>query len=205
MSKFSRIFVSAIFVIVLVILSGCGTGSSVTRVSADTQTDLSGRWNDTDAKLVAEGMISDVLSRTWRDDFLQETGEKPKLIVGRIRLKDATEHIKTNGFVKDMERELINSGMVRFVASSEERKEVRAERLDQQSFASESTAKRLANEKGADFMLQGSITMYVDAVDGQQVKFYQVDLELLDLESSEKVWMGSKKIKKSVERQKTSW
>ncbi len=189
----------------LLILSGCGTSKSVTRISADTQTDLSGRWNDTDSKLVAGSMISDVISRPWRDDFIAETGNKPRLIVGTVRLKDATEHIKTNGFVKDMERELINSGKIKFVASSEEREEVRSERLDQQSHASEETSKRLANEKAADFMLKGSITMYVDAVDNQQVKFYQVDLELVDLESNEKVWMGSKKIKKFVKQKKAGW
>jgi len=189
----------------LLILSGCGASKSVTRISADTQTDLSGRWNDTDSKLVAGSMISDVISRSWRDDFIAETGNKPRLIVGTVRLKDATEHIKTNGFVKDMERKLINSGKIKFVASSEEREEVRSERLDQQSHASEETSKRLANEKAADFMLKGSITMYIDAVDNQQVKFYQVDLELVDLESNEKVWMGSKKIKKFVKQKKAGW
>ncbi|MEA3500462.1 MAG: penicillin-binding protein activator LpoB [Candidatus Marinimicrobia bacterium] len=205
MKKFSKVFGIILLVSIMLILSGCGASKSVTRMSADTQTDLSGRWNDTDSKLVAGSMISDVLSRAWRDNFIAETGNKPRLIVGTVRLKDATEHIKTNGFIKDMERELINSGMVKFVASSEERQEIRSERLDQQSHASMTTAKRLANETAADFMLKGSITMYVDAVDGQQVKFYQTDLELIDLESNEKVWMGSKKIKKFVKQKRAGW
>ncbi len=205
MKKFSKVFVLVVLGALLVVLSGCGPSKAVTRMSADTQTDLSGRWNDTDSKLVAEGMISDVISRSWREDFIAENGKKPRLIVGTVRLKDATEHIRTNGFIKDMERELINSGKIKFVASSQERKEVRSERLDQQSHASEETAKRLANEKAADFMLKGSITMYVDAVDNQKVKFYQIDLELIDLESNEKVWMGTKKIKKFVKQKKANW
>lgn len=205
MNKFLKVIGIVVLISALVILSGCGGSKSVTRMAADTQTDLSGRWNDTDSKLVAGSMINDVLSRAWRDNFIAETGNKPRLIVGTVRLKDATEHIKTNGFIKDMERELINSGMVRFVASSEERKEIRSERLDQQSHASMETAKRLANEKAADFMLKGSITMYVDAVDGEQIKFYQTDLELIDLESNEKVWMGSKKIKKFVKQKRAGW
>ena len=205
MKKFFKVWNAIMFALVLLILSGCGASKSVTRMSADTQTDLSGRWNDTDSKLVAEEMIGDVINRPWREDFISQTGNKPRLIVGTVRLKDATEHIKTNGFIKDMERELINSGKVKFVASSTERKEVRAERLDQQSHASEETSKRLANEKAADFMLKGSITMYIDAVDNKQVKFYQVDLELIDLESNEKVWMGTKKIKKFVKQKRANW
>ena len=205
MKKFFKVWNAIMFALVLLILSGCGASKSVTRMSADTQTDLSGRWNDTDSKLVAEEMIGDVINRPWREDFISQTGNKPRLIVGTVRLKDATEHIKTNGFIKDMERELINSGKIKFVASSTERKEVRAERLDQQSHASEETSKRLANEKAADFMLKGSITMYIDAVDNKQVKFYQVDLELIDLESNEKVWMGTKKIKKFVKQKRANW
>ena len=100
---------------------------------------------------------------------------------------------------------MVNSGRVKFVATKEEIQEIRDERVDQQSYSSEETAKNLANETGADFMLKGSIKSQMDAVDGQQVKFYQVDLELINLENNEKVWMDSKKIKKTVEKSSTSW
>ncbi len=54
-------------------------------------------------------------------------------------------------------------------------------------------------------MLQGSIKDIVDRSGGTEVKFYQVDMELVDLQSNEKVWMDSKKIKKVVDRPGTSW
>ena len=53
-------------------------------------------------------------------------------------------------------------------------------------------------EKGADFMMQGSINTIVDAYKNEKVVFYQVDIELSHLESNEKVWIGSKKIKKII-------
>jgi len=188
------------------IAAGCGASSTATtRVAADTQTDLSGRWNDTDSRLVAEQMVSDLLSAGWLPNFVDENGAKPRVIVGKVRLKDSMEHIKTSGFIKDIERELVNSGRVSFVASASERDIVRDERMDQQSFASEESAKRLANEAAADYMLSGSITMYVDAVGGKQAKFYQIDMELINIESNEKVWLGSKEIKKIVQQRKASW
>ena len=107
--------------------------------------------------------------------------------------------------IKDIEREFINSGKVKFVATSEERKEVRDERLEQQSYASDETAKRLAAETGADFMLKGSIKTHIDAIEGKQIKFYQVDMELINVETNEKVWMDSKKIKKFVKQKKAKW
>lgn len=198
------IFLSAVISIFTV---SCGGPSrTVDRVAADSQTDLSGYWNDTDSRLVAEEMIGDLQRGGWYGNFVEDNGgAKPRLIVGNISLKNATEHIKTEGFVKDIQRELINGGRVRFVASAEERQEVRDERMDQQDHASEETAKRLANEKAADFMLKGSITMYEDALDGEKVKFYQVDLFLINIESNENVWMGTKKIKKAISQKRASF
>lgn len=183
----------------LMVLAGCTSTRTVQRVAADEVHDLSGRWNDTDSRLVAEEMVSDVLRRPWLTDFKMSSGRKPVVIVGTVRNR-SSEHIAMDTFVKDIERELINSGVVRFVASRQERSEVRDERLDQQSYATAESAKRLAAETGADYMLKGSIKTLIDAISGQQVKFYQIDMELIHMEKNEKVWIGSKKIKKVVKQ-----
>jgi len=186
------------------IVSGCSSSRQVSRVSADSETDLSGKWNDTDSRLVAEQMVSSLTSRAWLDNFVSQNSRKPAVIVGTIR-NLSTEHIETGAFVDDIERELVNSGKVVFVASKGERKEVREERLDQQSNATEETAKKLAAETGADYMLSGSIKEINDRVEGKEVKFYQVDMELIDLQSNEKVWLDTKKIKKIVDRSDYNW
>jgi uncharacterized protein (TIGR02722 family) len=192
-----------VFVVAALAFSSCASAPSrsVTRVASDTQIDLSGRWNDTDAQQVAEAMISDVLSRPWLSDFNMAEGRKPVVIVGEVRNR-SDEHIETLVFTKSLERELINSGKVRFVAGAAERGAVRSEKLDQQMEASENTMKRLGQETGADFYLGGVITSVTDAVDGQRVVFYKVNLELINVESSEKVWIGDKQIKKVVEQSK---
>ncbi len=197
----TRIIIIMLSLTMLLILA-CGPSVKTTRVSTDQTTDLSGRWNDTDASLVAQEMIKDVLSRAWYSEFLGKNQErKPVVIVGTVR-NLSTEHIETETFIADMERELINSGQVKFVASKGERAEVRDEKIDQQTQSSEETAKRLAAETGADFMLQGSIKTINDRVDGTEAKFFQTDLQLINLETSEKVWIGTKKIKKIVTHNK---
>lgn len=178
-------------------LSGCG--QTVTRVESDTVTDISGNWNDTDSRLVAEEMIQDVLSRNWLPKFNRDNGKSPTVIVGTVR-NLSHEHINTRTFTADMERELINSGAVEFVASATERDEVRSEIKDQDLHASEETRKALGQEVGADFMLQGSINSIVDAISGEQARFYQIDLTLIELGTNRKVWVGQKKIKKTVEK-----
>lgn len=200
--KSLRIIPIASLVAVLA-LASCASGPSrtVTRVAADTQIDLSGRWNDTDAQQVAQAMISDVVSRPWLNDFTDENKRKPVVIVGEVRNR-SDEHIDPTVFTKSLERELINSGKVKFVASSQERAGIREERLSQQTEASSETMKRLGQETGADFYLSGVITSVTDAVDGQKVVFYKINLELTNIESNEKVWIGDKQIKKVIEQAK---
>lgn len=188
--------------VILVSLTGCAPRRTVQRISTDEAVDLSGRWNDTDARLVSEQMINDVLARRWLPEFVEIHGNRPVVIVGNVR-NLSSEHIDTNTFVRHMERDLINSGAVRFVADAQAREELRGERLDQQYHATEETAARLAAELGADFMLQGAIRTITDAADGTQLKYYQVDLELISIETNEKVWIGNKEIRKIISRSRT--
>jgi penicillin-binding protein activator len=179
-------------------ITGCGT-TQVDRIAVDETIDLSGNWNDSDSRFVSEEMIGQVFAHPWATDYAARTGQKPVVIVGTIR-NMSSEHLETGIFAKDIERELVNSGKVKFVANAYERKEIRQERIEQQQFATEETAKRLAAETGADYMLKGSIKTQMDTEGRKQVKFYQTDLELIHIESNEKVWIGTKKIKKVVTR-----
>jgi uncharacterized protein (TIGR02722 family) len=181
----------------VLIATACGPSKQVTRIDTNEVTDLSGRWNDTDSRLVAEEMISDVIARPWLTDFMTSKGKKPVVIVGKIRNK-SSEHIPVETFTKDMERELINSGKVTFVASKEEREQIREERKDQQDFASPETFKEFYKEIGADYLLSGVISSIEDAVDGEKVVFYQIDLQMIDIETNTKAWLGNKKIKKFI-------
>lgn len=181
----------------LFLLAGCSP--TVTRVESDTVTDLSGNWNDTDSRLVADEMIQDALSRAWLTKFNRAHGKAPTVIVGTVR-NLSHEHINTRTFIADMERALINSGEVEFVASAKDREEIRSEIKDQDLHASEETRAAMGREVGANFMMQGSINSIVDAVSGEQARFYQIDLALIELGTNRKVWLGQKKIKKTIEK-----
>jgi penicillin-binding protein activator len=191
------IFAAAIFISIVITFYGCSSNKTVTRIDPSSTTDLSGDWNDTDSRLVANEMIGNVLSERWLSEFESAQKKNPTVIVGTIRNR-TSEHIQTITFVKDLEKALINSGKVEFVASKEEREEVRDERQDQQDNASDESVKKFRQETGADFMLRGDITTIIDQAGGEKVKYYQVNLELVNIETNKKVWIGDKKIKKLV-------
>ena len=189
---------------VVLLIGGCATGPTVTRTASDEVIDLSGRWNDTDSRLTAETMVSSMLSGGWLERFISDEGREPVVIVGSIRNR-SSEHIDAETFIKDIERELVNSGQVIFVAGGEAREEIRDERDDQQSNATQATAAALAAETGADFMMQGVITSQTDAIEGKRATLYKVDMELIGLENNQKVWIDTKEIKKLVEQKKANW
>ncbi|NSL88105.1 penicillin-binding protein activator LpoB [Chitinophaga solisilvae] len=170
----------------------------VTRVSENEQIDVSGRWNNTDSRLVAEAMTTNILSENWLSDFLQQhKGAKPVVIVGLVSNK-SHEHIDAETFVKDVERSFVTTQKVKLVQAGSKREELRGERADQQKNASVSTMKKWGLEIGADYILQGSINSIVDSHKKKNVTYYQVDLELTDIQSNEVVWIGNKKIAKYI-------
>ncbi len=194
---------SALVAVLIIAAVGLGcSGKQVSRVDTDTTIDLSGRWNDTDSRLVAEEMITDCLARPWITQHMQQSGGKlPVVIVGGVRNR-STEHIAVGTFLKDLERALINSGRAQVVADAAERADLRLERADQWENASPETVKQLGRELGADYMLTGTLETITDQEDGEKVVFYQVDLNLIDIESNLKVWAGQHKIKKYIGRGK---
>ena len=192
--------ISAILIGV-VAFSGCGASKQVSRVESDTTIDLSGRWNDTDSRMVAEAIIGDCLNHPWINNHGISAGGKPVVIVGGIRNK-SVEHIAVATFISDIERAFINSGKVRTVSSASERGEIREERAEQGEYAALETIKRMGRELGADYMMTGEINTIEDREGGDLVLFYQTDLTLTNIETNEKIWIGQKKIKKFIERKR---
>ena len=190
-------FVKYCLIMSLAVVTLAGCSRTVKRIDPSSQTDLSGRWNDTDSRLTATAMIEQMFGNRWAVVFEQQHGKKPVLIVGLVNNK-SHEHINTETFINDLERAIVNNGSIRLVQAGANREELRRERAGQQEFASPETAKRWGMELGADFMLQGTVNSIVDSYKKDQAVYYQIDLMLSNLETNEIVWMGNKEIKKMI-------
>ena len=188
-------------VLLAMTLPGCSSAPQVNRISADTQVDLSGRWNDTDVRIVCESLINDCLNSPRVDQTIRAMGgRRPVVIVGRFR-NESDEHIDTTIISSNMERAIFNSGRMDFVAGSRTRDELREERQNQLDYASEATAAAIGNETGADFMLTGSVKTIVDRAGNQTIRTYFVNAEMTSIETNQRVWLGqNNEIKKSIRR-----
>jgi hypothetical protein len=190
----------SIFIVTFLVFTffGCAPKRQVQRIATEQTTDLSGRWNDSDSRMVAEEMINQLLHDPWIDRYkTKNPNKRPILIVGLIRNK-SHEHIDANTFIKDIEKAIIQDASARLVQAGDKRDALRQERMDQQNFASSETAKNWGLELGADYMLQGTINSIVDTYKKEKIVYYQINLELSHLETNEIVWIGEKKIKKYI-------
>jgi penicillin-binding protein activator len=206
-STMRRTHVLAALLVVLLGTWGCGPpgpATTVQRTDAKAQVDLSGNWNDTDANLVAQTMIRDCLSRPWASAFKAEKGRPPVVRLYPIKNR-SSDDIQTKYFTKQVEMELINSGIAKVVSDLEESNDNLTERADQARHASDKTAKQQQQETGSDFILNGWIVTQNDAAGGQEVRAYITTMELSNTESNEKVWMKIHPIKKVISRAATQW
>ena len=181
------------------IFASCET-VKVDRIDSSTSTDLSGYWNDTDVRIVADDLINQLINASWYNQYIKETGKKPVVIVGSFRNK-SDEHIDTSIISKKLEYSLIKTGKVISVANANERQEIRTERDEQQIYSSLETAKNIGNETAADFILQGDIKTIVDSNGKKTTRTYYVSCELIDIETNAKIWLGeNSSIKKLITR-----
>lgn len=177
-------------------LTGCG-GTQVDRTASTASKDLSGRWNDVDAKQTANEMISKSLSAGWIDRFIGKNNRNPSIVLGKVIARAGdSEIISTAVFMKEIRREFVNSGKIDVL--DEDKESTRSELADQASMAAK--GKEMAAEAAADFMLKGTINVQNDQEGRQSVKFYVVDLEITDVQTRKIIWTERTSIRKEVEQ-----
>lgn len=180
----------------LVALTACQ--KKVTRIQPNSAPDLSGEWNSIDSKQVADKMISDAMTLPWVAQFMRaHQGASPTVKMGNV-VNKSTEHINTRTFVQDMANAFVRSGTIQVAMSAEDMNQVRAERNDQQQNASADTRAKQQAEQGADFLLTGTIETIIDREGGRQVKYYQIDLKIVNNQSGILAWTGQHKISKYI-------
>jgi len=198
MNRFSAIAVLALTGSMGMMLTGCEKSQRIERVDPTEVLDYQVQFDEDDAREVAQAMITDALSRPWIDNWLADSGgTRPTIIVGNV-LNNTSDYIDSGLFTVAFERDLLNSGRVAIVASSSERTDLRDERQQGQDWSRPETVKRMAYELGADLMLIGRISENREKHRNKKraIRYYQVALELIDIESNQKVWIGLHEIEK---------
>lgn len=179
----------------VVIAASCAR--SVSRVDPSKEINLSGRWNDSDSRMVADKMIADLTNSERFKEYVKNKGSKPAIIIGLVKNK-TSEHIDAANYIKKLEAAIFNANIANLVESDEFRDKLRVERANQQEYADPATVKEWGKETGADLILFGEMTSETDVYNKQRVVNYVTTLFLTDMETNQRVWYGQQEIKKYI-------
>ena len=81
-----KVFIGTLVVLTIAILNGCGS-RKIARVDPSETIDLSGRWNDSDSRMVSDEMIGDLLTSAWIPRYLKANDKRPVVVVGLVENK----------------------------------------------------------------------------------------------------------------------
>jgi penicillin-binding protein activator len=184
-------------------LTTCGGPShTVARIDPNTQTDLSGKWNDTDAKETSAALIKECLDAPWLAKFTKEKGKEPTIRVRDVERR-TDEHIDTQVFIKNIEKAIVNDGRAEIYSQDNDRElgaVTREQNLSASGRVSDDTAVSSTNLTGVNYVIVGIVATIRDKWEGKQAIFYKVTFELHDSTTGKKVWMGDHEIKKLIQQ-----
>ncbi|MFN0133982.1 MAG: penicillin-binding protein activator LpoB [Phycisphaerales bacterium] len=184
------------------VAAGCNDNYKIKRTNPDQTTDVDYRFNDDDAREVVARAMEDCLKRPWIDRFMAENGgRQPIVYLANVRNKTQDYSANPELFTTKIQEELLNSGRVRVKAERDSRQELRDERLDTK-YNDPATIKAVAKEVNADFALTGQIIDNKQrSLDGKKiVNYYEISLELTDVERATKEWIKTVPLKKVATR-----
>jgi len=160
------------------LLIGCGTSSS--RLTSNAQEVI---WNDTDAQLVAEKMINELIAESWQDNSICNCAMKEEVSIAVAVVRDLSrEQLDMHKFSRNLERKLLLANSPNLYVLAKDDQLSRNEWL---------------KEADSDFILHGSINRIADELSGVNARFYQVNLVLVERETNITTWKGQTKIRKS--------
>ncbi|MFO0722981.1 MAG: hypothetical protein U1E65_04290 [Myxococcota bacterium] len=158
-----------------------------------------GAWNDVDADQVAEALIGAAKQAAFAETWsAAHQGKTPKLRLYPIRNRSA-EYINHRFFTKRLEAALVATKKVEVVlAVDEQPKTSDGELEDVRDQADDKAQGR--HDADVDLVLNGWILTQEESDATATVRSYLTTLEVVEVASEKKLWLGEKRIRKRIER-----
>ncbi len=185
----------------VVLVSGCST--EVTYGDAKETETVTVDYGSTDLQTLSGKMVQSLIDSSATREI--GANGRPVLFVDSIRNK-SSEHIDTEALTDTMRTQLLRSGKYRFVDMTKVQAVKEQLEYQQQSGMVDPAAMvRLGKQTGAQYMLYGNLASIVK--DNGKVKdvFYQLTMNLMDLQSGELVWADQQEIRKQRTKKTLGW
>lgn len=184
------------------LLGGCSSTTVSYGDATETET-VTVDYGSSDLQAIADKMADSMLASPATSEIT--AGGRPVMFMDSIRNK-TSEHIDTEAITDTLRTKLLSSGKFRFVDMSKVAA-VKQQLEYQQSSGMVDPASmvRLGKQTGARYMVYGNLASIVK--DNGKVKdvYYQMTMNLMDLENGELLWADQKEIRKQAKTSTFGW
>lgn len=139
-------------------------------------------------------LVEEMVQAPW----ISRHSAPPRVVVTAV-FDRAGRNLNSLAAVTEIERLLLETGVVDVVAGPAVRSLVRSERLDQQEQAAPETVQRLGEELGAEYVLYGVVfrrpaeAQEADRQAGKRrIAAARISFSLVEVETNRSVWIGSR-------------
>lgn len=205
MNRFqARTLVVTFTIIAVWLMAGCTV--TTREISPDQAVIYDEGYHFSDKKNIVNAMVNSLISKPP----LVNADDKPVIVVYGIANR-TSEHISTSAITDDIRQSLLASGKVRFVNETQRENISRETDYQQTGKVTTETRIRLGRQVGASYMLTGTLRS-IEKKQPRQVrlkkktlKYYSLNLELTDLETSLIEWADSTEVIRESSRPFIGW
>ena len=184
------------------LLGGCSSTTVSYGDATETET-VTVDYGSSDLQAIADKMADSMLASPATSEIT--AGGRPVMFMDSIRNK-TSEHIDTEAITDTLRTKLLSSGKFRFVDMSKvSAVKQQLEHQQGSGMVDPATMVRLGKQTGARYMVYGNLASIVK--DNGKVKdvYYQMTMNLMDVENGELLWADQKEIRKQAKKSTFGW
>ena len=182
-----------LLVVIISLMTGCG--ATISHEIRDEETVTGSDWSAKDLKDVGEYMASSVKQSAFISSP-QYKSERPRWMMAKDLKNETDEHVNTRTIMEKIRTKLINAGFATFVDDQAIEDILNQLQLQQSGLFDDKTVTRIGKLVGARLILRGTISSIRKRTDRRDIIYYNITLQLVNIQTGEIVWTDEKEIQR---------
>jgi len=182
-----------LLVLIISLLAGCGP--TISHEIRDEETVTGSDWSAKDLKDVGEYMTASVKQSAFISSQ-QYKSERPRWMMAKDLKNETDEHVNTRTIMEKIRTKLINEGFATFVDDQAIEDILNQLQLQQSGLFDDKTVTKIGKLVGARLILRGTISSIRKRTDRRDIIYYNITLQLVNIQTGEIVWTDEKEIQR---------
>lgn len=182
-----------LLIVLIAFLSACAP--TIQYDIKDEETVTGSDWSAKDLKDVSDYMV-DSLKQSAFIAGPQYAQERPRWMLARDMKNETDEHVNTRTIMEKIRTRLINGGIASFIDDQAIEDILNQMKLQQSGLFDNKTVAQVGKLVGARLILRGTISSIRKKTDRKDIIYYNITLQLVNIQTGEIVWTDEKEIQR---------